>query len=229
MTATIDDVFAEFLRDQRQRLSDRTYQQYEQVIELLAMSLNGYAANNLNDDEFRRWEERMDATGESVFTGLFGPDKIAPNLAEFLDYFMVSKVAAGRELLKASGTVAKKLASWLVDNDHIDAAAAAIMLDQGASAAVELPAVDALADALYRECDRLPTFDPESLDDESWVDDYLTIVKVEPGRIWFEGLQEPLAVAETVSAAAQPGWTVNVEIVKLGDEWRLVEVGNVYP
>ena len=193
------------------------------------MSLNGYAANHLSRDEFAQWEERMDAGDELAFTGMFGPDKIAENLAEFLDYFMVSKVAASQELLKAAGTVTKKLASWLADNGHITGAAAEVMTEQGVSAAVDLPAVDALADALYRECERLPRFDPDSLDDDSWVDDYLTIIKVEPGRIWFEGLEQPVAVAKTVSAAARQGWTVNVEMVKLGDEWRLVEVGNVYP
>ena len=229
MTTTIDDVFTRFLQDQRERLSARTYQQYEQVIELFAVSMNGYAANHLSRDEFAQWEERMDAGDELAFTGMFGPDKIAENLAEFLDYFMVSKVAASQELLKAAGTVTKKLAGWLADNGHVTGAAAEVMTEQGVSAAVDLPAVDALADALYRECERLPRFDPDSLDDDSWVDDYLTIIKVEPGRIWFDGLQQPLAVAKTVSAAARQGWTVNVEMVKLGDEWRLVEVGNVYP
>ncbi len=229
MTTTIDDVLGGFLRDQRERLSDGTYQQYEQVIDLFAMSMNGYGANNLSDDEFALWEQRMNADDEDAFTGLFGPDKIAENVAEFLDYFMVSKVAAGQEILKAAGTVTKKLASWLAENGHVDASAAAIMTEQGAGAAVDLPAVDALADALYLECDRLPRFDPDSLDDDSWVDDYLTIVKVEPGRIWFDGLEQPLAVAKSVSAAARQGWTASVEMVKLGDEWRLVEVGNVYP
>ena len=40
---------------------------------------------------------------------MFGPEKIAENLGEFLDYFMVRKVIAGQELLKASGTVTGKL------------------------------------------------------------------------------------------------------------------------
>ena len=42
------------------------------------------------------------------------------NLGEFLGYFMVRKVVAGQELLRAAGTVTKKLARWLHDQGFID-------------------------------------------------------------------------------------------------------------
>ncbi len=227
--ATIDEVFAEFLDEQRARLSDRTYQQYEQVIELFAISMNGYAPNGLTDEEFAQWEQRMEVDETSAFTGLFGPDKIPENVAEFLNYFMIRKVMAGKDLLKAAGTVTGKLARWLHEHDHIDATSAAVMADQGAEASSELPALDKLADLLYDEAERLPEFDYDKIPDDHWVDDYLTITKVEPGALWFDGLDAPLAVSTKTSKAAQPGWSVNLEAVKLDGQWHAVEVGNVYP
>ena len=41
---------------------------------------------------------------------IFGPEKIPGNVAEFLDYFMVRKVMCGKDLMRAAGTVMKKLA-----------------------------------------------------------------------------------------------------------------------
>ncbi len=227
--ATIDEVFEQFLAEQRARLSDRTYYRYREVIELFAMSMNSYGPNGLEDDEYERYEQASKADDEATFTKLFGPEKIAENLGEFLGYFMVSKVMAGQELLKAAGTVTKKLSTWLVDNDYTDETSAAVMADQAADAAVDLPAAERLADALYDETKRVPAFDPDSLSDDDWLVDFLQIERVDPGFIRFAGVDEPLEVSPATSALAQPGWMVYVEMVRHGRHWRLVEVGNVYP
>ena len=104
-----------------------------------------------------------------------------------------------------------------------------IVADQGADASTELPALDKLADLLFDEAERLPEFDYDKVPDDHWVDDYLTITKVEPGALWFEGLDAPLTVSTETSNAAQPGWSVNLEAVKLDGTWHAVETGNVYP
>lgn len=69
---------------------------------------------------------------------MFGPDKITENLGEFLDYFMVRKVIAGEELLKAAGTVTGKLMRWLGERGYIDAASAAAAGEQAREAARDL-------------------------------------------------------------------------------------------
>ena len=227
--STIDEVLSEFLKDQRARLSDRSYLRYEEVIDLFALSMNGHGANRLDDDDFRRWEKRFELDEETAFTGLFGPDKIAENVGEFLDYFMIRKVMASKELLKSAGTVTKKLAEWLGANGHVDPSTAAEMAAHGGTAAADLPAMDQLAGLLYDETRRLPDFDAAGIPDDHWVDDYLTITKVEPGRLWFDGLDAPLVVSEATSQAARRGWSVNLEAVKLDTGWHPLEVGNVYP
>ena len=104
-TVTIDQALEAFLRDQRARLSDRTYRNYEDVIRLLRDSLNRYAYSSLGARDAKRWQKAFDAGDEDAFCHLFGPEEIPPHLVEFLGYFMVRKVIAGQELLKAAGTV----------------------------------------------------------------------------------------------------------------------------
>ena len=53
------------------------------------------------------------------------------------------------------------------------------------------------------------------------------IDRVEPGSIWFEGTG-PVNVAKAATDLAQPGWSVNVVLARLGGSWHIVEVGNVY-
>ena len=60
------------------------------------------------------------AGDEEAFCKLFGPEEIPPHLGEFLGYFMVRKVSAGQELLKAAGTVTGKLARWLEQQAYIE-------------------------------------------------------------------------------------------------------------
>jgi hypothetical protein len=61
---TIDDVLGEFLAEQRERLSARTFRNYDEVVELLRHSLDGYAYNSLDGDERRR-PPRRSATARS--------------------------------------------------------------------------------------------------------------------------------------------------------------------
>ena len=54
-TVTIDQALEAFVEDQRQRLSARTMRGYDDVVELLRHSLNGYGPNALDQAEHRRW------------------------------------------------------------------------------------------------------------------------------------------------------------------------------
>jgi hypothetical protein len=110
---TIDDALAGFLATERDRLSPRTFRRYEEVVGLLADCLNGYGHTGLSELDRKRFESAYGAGDEEAFCHLFGPEEIVDNLGEFLGYFMIRKVAAGLELLRAAGTVTKALARWL--------------------------------------------------------------------------------------------------------------------
>jgi hypothetical protein len=226
---TIDAVLPQFLAEQRERLSPRTFRKYEEVVELLRHCLDGYAYQYLDDVERQRWEAEFEAREEGAFCRLFGPEKIPENLGEFLDYFMVRKVIAGQELLKASGTVTAKLMRWLAERGCIDEEAAADASGRARKASRDLPIADRLGMLLHDVTDQAPTIDPDEVADEDWVEDYLEITEVEPGKIWFEGGVGPIAVPRSTSDLARPGWSAFVTAARIGPRWHLVEVGVVYP
>ena len=100
---TIEQVFDEFLGDQRRRLRPRTLSKYEDVLGLLRDHLNGYAYQSLSTAEAALFDRYYNAPGDKhlEFCQLFGPDKIVANLGGFLGYFMIRKVVAGQDLKRA--------------------------------------------------------------------------------------------------------------------------------
>jgi hypothetical protein len=225
---TIDTALTEFTAEQRERLSARTFANYEDVIGLLRSSLDNYGPNSLDARERRRWEAAFEEDDEA-FCHLFGAEKIPEHLGEFLGYFMIRKVFASQELLKASGTVTKKLVRWLQARGYIDEEAAGDAVERAQDAGLELPAADRLGDLLHDAADAAPPLDPEGVADEDWVEDYLAITRVESGRIWFERGVGPIAVPKEASDLAQPGWSLFVTAAKHRGRWYLFENGFVYP
>lgn len=226
---TIEEVLPRFLAEQRRRLSPRTFRRYEEVVELLCHCLDGYAYQSLDDEERRRWEQEFEADEEGAFCRLFGPDKIPENLGEFLEYFMVRRVIAGQELLKASGTVTGKLVRWLAERGYIDSNSAQDASDRAREASRDLPIADRLGMLLHEVTDQAPDVDPDDVADEDWIEDYLQIADVEPGKIWFEGGVGPISVPPKASDLARPGWSAFVTAAKMRGRWHLLEVGVVYP
>lgn len=101
------------------------------------------------------------------------------------------------------------------------------MVEWGEDAYDEMPKAEQLSDLLHAESRKLPTR-VGSVDDDDWVEDVLSIERVETGELWFEGNLGPVAVARVVSDLARPGWMVNITLVRLDGRWRVAEVGNVY-
>ncbi len=151
------------------------------------------------------------------------------HLGEFLDYFMVSKVMAGQELLKASGTVCGKLARWLAERGYIDEESAEDASEQAREAARDLPMADRLGSMLHDVAAAAPEIDVDAVPEEDWIEDHLEISDVEPGRIWFERDVGPIDVPREASDLARPGWTVLVTAARVAGSWHLLEVGFVHP
>jgi hypothetical protein len=224
---TIDEVLTEFLAEQEKRLAPRTFRNYADVISLLRDCLNGYGQQSLDTAEHDRWKAAYERD-EYAFVHVFGPDKIDQNLSEFLGYFMIRKVIAGEELLRAAGTVTKKLGKWLGERGYVDEDAVDRAVESGADAARHLPKAEKLARLLFEQAQKT-RLDVGALDEDDYVDDYLMIDKVEPGALWFEGGVGPVKVSKAASDIAKPGWWVTVVLARVGATWHVVEVGNVYP
>jgi hypothetical protein len=227
---TIDEVLEAFLADQRERLSARTLRNYEDVVGLLRLCLNGYGPNALDEPERKRWEEAYE-DDEEAFCHLFGPEYILPEVSEFLGYFMVRKVMAGQDLLRSAGTVTKKLAIWLHEHGYAGEAARDLAVDRGATASRDLPRAERLANLLYEQSLATAAVNRAAANPRDVVgrDLPLQIERVEPGELYFTGVDGPLRVPREVSDLARPGWDVTITLIRQRGNWKVVEVGNVYP
>lgn len=229
---TINEALDAFLAEQEERLAASTYRRYAEVIELLRHSLDGYAHQALSKRERAFWEERYDRDEDAgSFCNTFGPEKIPENLGEFLGYFMVRKVSAGKDFLRSTGTVIRKLAGWLEEQGWIDAEEAADARERGAEAGRDLPRAEELAEILWETSERQP---PEAILEE-WEDDLATIGRVERGSIWFRDFRSgeevgPVEVPVRASELARAGWTISALLLgRTRRGWRILEMGNVYP
>lgn len=131
---TIAEVLDAFLADQEGRLAPKTFARYRDIVGLLRHSLDGYGPNALDDAEEAVFRRHYNAPGDAhrEFCEVLGPAHILPHLGEFLGYFMVRKVVAGAETLRAAGTVTKKLAAWLAVKGYVAAQDAAEGVSPGA-------------------------------------------------------------------------------------------------
>lgn len=228
-TTTISQVLARFLDDQKARLAPRTFAQYRSAVELLQHSINTYGPNGLDKFDLKRWERASSAKGEErrEFCDLFGPEHILPNIDEFLGWFMVRKVMAGKDLLRAAGTMTKKLAKWLAEQGYVEGEAVEHVVERGNAAGRDLPAARKLADLL-------DGFAIGSSDDEDAEEGPFEITKVERGLLWLVGDLDgndygAVSVSEEASRRAKVGWTISGVLSRDGRKWRFAEVWNVYP
>ena len=227
---TISEVLAEYLRAEKSRLAPKTHVRYTEVIALFTHSLNSYAANSLSQFERARFDKLFNAEGEQhrEFCDIFGPEHILENVGEFLNYFMVSKVIVGADTLRASGTVMKKLAKWLVEQEYVKSDDADLAIEQGSDAARDLPAAEKLSVILYD----LTAGRHEPRDSD--VKGRFSITKIEPGRIWLQNDDDgedygPILLTEQATKLCRVGWTISGAVRKSGNRCVLVEAFQVYP
>jgi hypothetical protein len=226
---TIERVLREFLTECKLQLAPRTTHMYESVLQLLCACLNSYGHQTLSDDELNDFETAYKAGDEQAFCRLFGPDRIVDNLGEFLGYFMARKVVAGESLLRASGTVTGKLVAWLAERGYLSPADAAEGLQQARAAARNLPRAARLASALFDVAEHGRAVNVNALADEDYLEGELTISRVEPGRLWFDGEIGPVKVPKVVTDLAPTGWMVSLALSRVKGQWRVLQVGTVYP
>lgn len=224
-TKTIDEVFAEFLADQEARLSERTFRQYESIISLFSSYLESYWPGQSQEEYDRRT-----AKG-GTFCGSFGPEEITGGLGEFLGYFMPRKVAAGKDTMRAAGTVTKKLVKWLAEKKYVEDAESLEMAEERAGeAARDLPAASEVADWLEAYIDEHA---PDRYSRQ--MEDHFTIARIEPGKLWLEPLLSgdrkigPVPVPHEVSQQCQVGWDISGIVAKTTKGWGFLEVWNVTP
>ena len=236
---SIDDVLAAFLGEQEKRLKPRTFSHYRDAVDLLRHFLDDYGHNGLSAAEARFLEQHSEAEGSArrTFCGLFGPERIADNIGEFMDYFLVRKVIASEDFLRQVGTVVRKLTKWLVANGHVPQESGEIAAERAADSARDLPKARRAADILARAV-LTQDVDPEEVVDENYLEfDHFTIVRLERGKLWLEGFASllasgsigPVPVPVAATNLLEKGWAISCALGQDRGTWYLLEVANVYP
>lgn len=225
---TIREALREFLDEQEKRLAPRTFSQYKSVIELLQHCLDGYGHSDLDEEERKLYERLCEERGEEPeFCDVFGPAHIAPMIGEFLNYFMIRKVMAGKDLLRAAGTVTKKLAKWLETRGYAEPEEAEDVASRGASAARDLPAARDLV-FLIDESSYGITKGLADVDEG-----HFTVERVSRGKLLLRSMGGreigPIEVPEEASDIARRGWTISGIVGRSGKSWVFAEAWNVYP
>lgn len=222
---TIDQVFEEFLAEQKARLSPRTLRKYENILDLFGSCLERYWPGR-DQEEY----DRITGAG-GTFCGTFGPEELPGGVGEFLGYFMPHKVIAGKETMKAAGTVTKKLMKWLAAKGYLEDTEAVEMAEvRAGEAARKLPAAQDVVDLLEAYLDEHA---PARYSRE--IEDHFTVMRVEPGKLWLEPFTSgdstigPIPVPREVSRICKAGWDISGVVVKTPKGWRLMEVWNVSP
>jgi hypothetical protein len=219
---TIDQLFENFLADQEARLSPKTYDKYEGIIDLYRAYLERYWPDHSGK------EAQTIIKAKGTYCGTFGAEDLTSGFYEFLDYFVPHKVIAGNETMKAAGTVIKKLAKWLVAKGYTEDDE--WIREVVGETARDLPASQKLLDRLD---DWLAENPPEKYGRK--VEGHFSINRVEPGQIWLEPLLSgdreigPIPVPEKVTRACKVGWDIGGVVGKTAQGWRLVEVWNISP
>lgn len=233
-TPNIEEVLDRFLEDCRKQLKPATMRKYDDIIELLKRSIDGYAYQYLDKNESKLWERLYNAEGDAhrEFCQIFSPEKIPGNVGEFLGYFMPRKVMCGKELLKAAGTVIKKLGKWLAEQGYIDRESAENMAGRGAEATNKLPAAETLAEMLYEYANCHPV--------SKWteeIEDYFTVEKVGPGKLYLSPYTPSnehkddiieLSLPRKITDLVEVGWDISLFVGKTKKGWQIIETGGVY-
>ena len=224
---TIGQVLDEFLADEKERLSARTYHRYESVIQLLRLCLEDYLTPS--DPALRKAvDDAQRAGAEDAVCRLCPPREIASGLGEFFGWFMVRKVIAGQELMRAAGTVTHRLGKWLYERGYIDADDAEYFEAKTTGLGRALPKATDLRNRLAAWVERQP-----AVDSEETYDGHFQILAISDLGWKVESVQDSLEGVVTVPAELrhpqQVGWEVSGVIAETPQGLRWVEVWNVYP
>jgi hypothetical protein len=220
-TKTISDVFEEFLADQKDRMSHRTFLKYHSIIGLYKSYLESYWPGHPGQ------YDKITKAG-STYCNTYGPADVTSGYSEFLGYFMPRKVMCGKETMQAAGTVTKKLAKWLAEKGYCKDTKNA--QEQAREAAKDLPKAQEVLDLLDDYLERnSPEPDGKEIEDHFWIE------RIELGKLWLKPLTAhpsvigPVPVPEKVTQLCRPMWDIGGVVAKVGEGWRWVEVWNVSP
>lgn len=204
------------------------------VVRVFESYIDGWAHEDLNPSERQRFEQEY--SDSRRFCDIFDAGHIKPHhLNAMVGHHAIRHGPSTKGFLKAVGPVMQKLARWLSEKGFWTAEDRRWYGELvGDEPGGDLPACERFAELLHDYVERHPFDAPDDLPDADYYDDQFTIAKVEPGKLYLEALldgEDPIVVAlsRSVTAKAKAGWSMMLELARVGGAWRILGLGNVYP
>jgi hypothetical protein len=110
----VEQLFAEFMADQRARLSPESYLQYAGIIALFDLYLDRYYR-----PECSRREQDAPARSDGRFRGFPPAVDLVRRFSVFLDEFLPRELEDDAERLRAARKVIKTLGDWLAAKGYV--------------------------------------------------------------------------------------------------------------
>ncbi|AKB49195.1 hypothetical protein MSKOL_3418 [Methanosarcina sp. Kolksee] len=226
---TIEEVLDEFLFEQWARLSSKTYSGYEDAIYYFEEYLNGWAHKYLSEIDQIRLNEFYEEEGKR-YCAVFGPEYISSlEIKDFLGHFMIRNVLTSKTFLETMGKVMHKLVKWMHEKaymSHDNYEALNLLVKR---LKVDMPVAEEVSDllCLYALSHSVKNYSETR-------DDFFIITEIKTGKLWFESYSDgknigPVLVSEKISSMCKVGWTICLLLAKTGNNWRVLESGNMYP
>ncbi|WP_242890967.1 hypothetical protein [Actinomadura litoris] len=229
---TIEEAVSAFLDEQDDRVSERVFDDYETVLELLLDSLDTEGHLALEGAELRRFEEEFERDEAGVFCRLFGPEKIPEHIGGFLGSVLAVEATTSR-VRRVAGPLMRELAEWLAREYGLPGADVEDMLVSAEQATRDLPAADLLLKRWKALCADAP--EPGSAQVQGTVRERLWVTKVQPGLITFWNPESDddacdiltFTVPHQISNLVRIGWKIDTKAVLVDNQWRMIQIGTV--
>jgi len=227
-TRTIEHVIGEYLK----AAPARRRREVSASLELLQNCLNGYAYQSLGSSDARLFDRLFNAKGSEhrEYCGIFGPEKIVPELGQFFGWFLIRKVMAQPRDLEAVIRDTRAFVEWLGEKGYITRRAAAEGSALVEQASGTVPRAEEAAHLLYQHLQGKAPGEPEGL-----IEGHFCITRIEPGKLWLESYEGgravlgPFPVPVAVTKRLAVGWEMSGAVGRVERKWVLEEVWNVYP
>ena len=226
----ITQTFESFLKEREESLSKKTYQKYNNVIELFENYLNGYAYKNLEDENYQKFEKMFNQKGKQYCETFTVQNLSTVEFNEFLSYYMIRKVMGSKSLMKDTGTVLRKFTTWLHENEYLEDKQYEMLYSTINDLKDDLPKLEELSDLLYENGRKNSIYTYDEYKESNYV-----INRIEEGKLWLEDYMEqeeivgPVYVTEEISSKAQENWSVYLVLGRAENNWYIIESGMVYP
>lgn len=218
----IDESMKLFLKEISDKLSSKTAQKYEYVLDLFHDYLANYAELSYEEDK----DEGIILTADTQ-------ELHDGQVSNFLEWFLIRKVIGSAWLFTSAPGIISKYIKWLNKKGLIAKGAMDDVVETTQKATKDLPRVEKAAVLLYKLCDKnSDRFSADDFEDEDYMEGYGEVTGIIEDKLHldYEGDKTgPIQITKEIAGYLKKGDTVNLVVVRKGKLWYPVEAGNVYP